>query len=1108
MKLNNTCILSESDAGKILSLLGNTAEETIFLCTPPCSLIGITVTSYSDLDSFRMDPLFESYDSEQHSLLVYESNVPCILRFFEPEDPVFDGWKNIHSYCDQSAAAKRCLEEELSHLLKKKGPNTDSFTSSLNQFLHHFSFEASVYLHQRTQNFIEDLFEQGTAHPGRTAVVDRNGTRSVSYEQFISLIKKAATKIKRLQLTPHSYIIINMDRCMEYHAAMYAVVLSGHAFVPLVPDTPQAREAYIREESESEFTIRNEFFDDLDQYEEYKGTMPAESDPAMMLYTSGSTGRPKGVYYSFGVLSRCYQYAEFILEDIDPIIYASSIALSFAAIAVDTFHIYCLGGTMHILSDDVRKDINLMNAYYKEHGITCGNVHPRLHRYLDGGDQLKRIFTSGHRITDFYSDRFETILGYGLAETFAVPTYFRLDHAYTTTPVGHAHGGYTVIVCDSNGNEVPDGIQGEVRIKGDIACGYFKMPELTAETFEKQPDGTVLLHTHDIGYKDENGDLVLLNRDDWLVKINGMSVNPAEIDYAMSHIPNIRESAAKGFTDKNGNSYICDYYVTDDDTLTPETLKNYLGNTLMPYMIPAVFVRMDHLPQTISSKVDYTALKAPERFSENTVYEAPADETETRICKAFEKVLGRSRIGRNDDFFESGGDSLSLIELLSVLDDARLSLADIAVLKTPKALAALLASAEKEPELSETTNEYLLTPYQSHYLSACSHDKFITIGNSPYCIRLSKGNITAHALQKALMEVFHAHPSFATKLIQKEDGSTVQTFSNDPFPQPEIRSVAEESVQTILDEYLKPINLSGFPLFHTIILETETNLYLFLDVHHIIFDHDSFQIVLRDLAERIHGNRLKQDYYRNYLFRMNQRAAQMRLLQKELSEKFPESEYIRHPAFDQSDFSYHTETICLNTVIRPEMIRRLNSGKRASVQNALIACALYALHKDTGSNHVLAGWIYKGRDSSRKLNMTGLLISSLLSSADFSKIQTPEALLELIQAETRDSLPLAELSPGSLAGGISEKDIMTVNYHGSTDDSAFSGAETISLVNQNRANTCIFYIILRETERNLGELLFKYNDTVYSREHIEQFAAYFLEAVRYVSDKDPWLQPK
>ena len=1108
MKTNSTCTISKTDTGKRISLLERIAEETVFLCTPSCCLIGITVSSFSELDPFRMDPLFESYDARQHQLLLPEKNTSCIVRFFESGDPVFDGWKNIRSYCDLSPAAKRCYEEELFHLQKRHELHTSSFASELDSFLHHFSFEASVYLHQRRQNFIEDLFEQGATHPDRPAVVDQNGARTVTYEPFVSLIRKTASKIKSLQLTPHSYIIINMGRCMEYHAAMYAVVLSGHAFIPLVPDTPHAREAYIRQESESEFTIRETFFDDIDRYEEYKGPMPEESDPAMMLYTSGSTGRPKGVYYTFGVLSRCYQYAEFILEDIDPIIYASSIALSFAAIAVDTFHIYCRGGTMHILSDDVRKDINRMNAYYKEHGITCGNVHPRLHRYLDGGDQLKRIFTSGHRITDFYSDRFETILGYGLAETFAVPTYFRLDRAYTATPVGHAHGGYTVIVCDSDGNEVPDGTQGEVRIKGDIACGYFKMPELTAETFEKQPDGTVLLHTHDIGYKDENGNLVLLNRDDWLVKINGMSVNPAEIDYAMSHIPGIRESAAKGFTDGNGNSYICDYYVTDDDTLTPEVLKEHLQKTLMPYMIPAAFVRMDRLPQTISSKVDYTALQAPERFRTDTLYAAPADEIETRICSAYEKVLGRNRIGRNDDFFESGGDSLSLIELLAVLDDPRLSLADIAALKTPKALAELLRSTEEEPETPENTTEYRLTPYQSHYLSACSYDKSITIGNNPFCIRLSRERISARSLQEALLEVLQAHPSFATKLIHKEDGSVLQTFDENSFPLPQIRSVNEEDIPAILEECLKPIDLSGFPLVHTVILETETNLYLFLDVHHIIFDHDSFHIVLRDLAERLNGNHLKQDYYRNYLFRMNQRQEQAHALQKELLEKYPETEYIRHPAFDQLDFSYHTETIRTETTIHPDMIRSLSSGKKASVQNALIACALYALHKDTGNDQVLAGWIYNGRDSSRKMNMTGLLISSLLSGADFRAIHTPEDLLDHVQAQTRDSLIQSELSPGSLAGGVFEKDILTVNYHGAIDDSVFPEAETISLVNRNSANTCIFYIILRETEPHQGELLFKYNDTVYSREHIERFAAHFLEAVRYVSDPDPWLQPK
>ncbi|MBO7702860.1 MAG: AMP-binding protein, partial [Solobacterium sp.] len=502
-------------------------------------------------------------------------------------------WDAIQRYCESCPPAMRSFLEETSRIQKRYGNQDADYQKAMETFLHHFAFEASIYLHSKEKNYIEDLFDQCAAHPDRTAVVDQNGERRTSYAEFVSLIRKTTSKISSLGLKEHSFIIINMGRCREYPAAMYAVVLSGHALIPLVPETPPDREAYIVTEAESSYTIREDFFDDIDSYAEAEGRMPDADDTAMMLYTSGSTGRPKGVSYSFKMLSFCYQHAMFILEDIDPVIYASSIAYSFAAISVDTFHVFCVGGTMHILSDEVRKDISLMNAYYQKHGITVGNVHPRLHPYLDGGSQLKRIFTSGHRITNFYNESFETYLGYGLAETFSVPTHFCLDRSYASTPVGKPYGGYLVVVCDPEGNELPDGEQGEVRILGDLAQGYFKNPELTAETFEKLSDGTVLLHTHDIGYKDENGDLVLVNRNDMLVKINGMSVNPAEIDYAMSGIPGIRESAAKGFTDANGNSYICDFYASDDDTLTPDVLKEQLGRSLMPYMIPAVFVKMD-----------------------------------------------------------------------------------------------------------------------------------------------------------------------------------------------------------------------------------------------------------------------------------------------------------------------------------------------------------------------------------------------------------------------------------------------------------------------------------------------------------------------------------
>ncbi len=1095
----------------ITSVFGESVTDIFPVC-PPSKKCGIkTAVLAAEVPSFEIlkaaaSSSLPDYDEVRHHLYWNDGSQHVLIQFFEAGSPAAVSWKTIARYCLSCPAAMHSFQEEQARLLKRYGTANEAYDRSRDNFLLHFSKEAAVYLHHEERNYIEDLFDQSQAHPDRTAVVDQNGERRTSYAEFVSLIRKTAAKIQSLSLPSGSFILVNMDRCREYHIAMYAIVLAGHAVIPLVPETPAEREAYIQNESESPYIIREDFFKDIASWPEAQCSMPKDSDTAMMLYTSGSTGRPKGVSYSFGMLSRCYQYAQFILEDIDPIIYASSIACSFAAISVDTFHVYCAGGTMHILSDEVRKDIRLMNAYYKKHGITAGNVHPRLHRLLDGGPQLKRIFTSGHRITDFYSDKFETILGYGLAETFSVATYFRLDRSYPFTPVGKAHGGYEITICDAEGNEVPDGEKGEVLITGYLAQGYFKNPELTAETFETKEDGTVVLHTHDIGYKDENGDLILVNRNDMLVKINGMSVNPAEIDHAMSGITGIKESAAKGFTDANGNAYICDFYVTEEEALTPEVLKKQLGRTLMPYMIPTVFVRMERLPQTISSKVDYAALKAPERNSEAAAFEAPQNEEEERLCRAFEKVLGRNRIGRTDDFFLCGGDSLSLIELLAELDDSTLSLSDIAELRTPEKLAVLLQeNRARQSGTASRYSTYALTPYQMHYLNACSSAQDINMGSSPFALRLTRKDTDAVSLQRAVQNVLSLHPVFHTRLAKQADGTVIQSFSQDDLPSPEIRRVDEEQADAVLTECLVPISLWEYPLYRSVILETEVNLYLFLDIHHIITDYYSQQILLRDIVAELHDGTKKEDHYPDYLSRMNEKAERGEIadLKEKLLKKY--DPYTRHLSFDASQFSYRTRMIRYKVTLKPEEIRSIRNGSRPGVQTALTACTLYAMHQDTNKDRILAGWLYSGRDSAEKMNMAGLMISSLLSAVDFNTVHSPEELLEAVQSGMNESLAEAECSPGSLIGGPFERDLITVNYSYMGREESLPGVEKVSLINRTSANTCIFYIILNEGIDHTGELLFKYNDSVYTNEHIERFISYFQSAVKWLSETKPWL---
>ena len=1013
----------------------------------------------------------------------------------------------IEYYCRTNPYAAKLVQEELDRWNRRYGQEPAAHEQAMKRFLRLFLPNAKNWKHIQEYTFLDDLFSQANAHPERTAIVDENGTRTTSYAEFVSRIRKAARKIQTLNLTPGSFIIINMGRTREYLTSFYAILCAGYAVIPLVPDIPEEREAYIREESKSELTIHLDFFDDIDQYDELEVSPRKEDDIALMLYTSGSTGRPKGVFYTFGPLSRLFQRAVVFLDGIDPIIYGSSIAYSFAAISVDTCHVFCAGGTMHILPDEVRKDVFAMNAYYQKHGLTTGNVHPRLHKLFKPGPQLRRIFTSGHRITDFYSDQFETVLGYGLAETFTVPTCFLLDRAYKATPVGKQYNGFNVIVCDEAGNEVPDGTEGEVRMAGDLSEGYFGMPELTAKTFERRPDGTVLLHTHDIGYKDENGDLVLLNRDDWMVKINGMSVNPAEIDYAMSSIKGIRETAAKGFEDHRGNPYLCSFYVTDDNSITPEYLRQELSKTLMPYMIPSFFIRMEQLPQTISSKVDYTRLLAPDTLIAEVPYEAPRDELEARICDVFAHVLDRKQVGRNDDFFHLGGDSLSVMEVAAEIEDDRISVAVIVQEKTPAAIAARARQSVKAVHGSEK-DRFALTPYQNRYLEFCTMAKGITMGNSPTCFEADPSHISPEQLQKAVTAALRLHPSYRTKLTKESDGTVSQSFCTEFISVPEIISLQESELDDAMDQFLQPFELFDAPLLRSKIILTPSRLLLLFDVHHIISDAISMQNLVRDIDLLLYQKTPTSDAYLDYLARMDAKTANGEIvaLQETLVDRFLHQDYVFHPAPDLSNPSFHTSMVKYAVRLLPERLRLRADGTTVRIQTAIIAAALLAMRRDTGSDKVLVNWLYHGRDTFSKQNMTGLLITSMPVAVDFSKLQSAEALFSAIDEMNTEMLGQAECSPGTLLSGPLSEDILTVNYdmHTSTPLQSFTG--TKSLINRNTANTNIFYLIVNEYRDHNAEILFKYNDTLYSEEHIRRFAESFFEAVRECSAQDSWIE--
>jgi hypothetical protein len=380
------------------------------------------------------------------------------------------------------------------------------------------------------------------------------------------------------------------------------------------------------------------------------------------------------------------------------------------------------------------------------------------------------------------------------------------------------------------------------------------------------------------------------------------------------------------------------------------------------------------------------------------------------------------------------------------------------------------------------------------------------MGNTPCCIRLEGNYYTEEEVKEAFRKVLAAHPALRSVISSAEEGTVLSRFEARPALEMETVDLPDGVSEEILQNCIRPFALFNHPLVHAKLFRTKDSLVLFFDVHHIVFDHHSMRIFVRDLFAAMRKEALHKDVYPEYLLGMKKRTerGEIAALKKELTAKY--EGYVRHPQFDGSAFAWHTEMIERHVLLKPECMKLCSDGRRAGIQAGLIAACLLAVHKDTGKEKVLSGWLYSGRDSAEKMNMTGLMITSLLASADFSKIKTAEQLLDAVQLNMRESLRSAELSPGSLLQGLAEEDLITVNYTAYTKEEPPVHARRINLMNRNTANTCVFYVILNEKEDGSGDLLFKYNDSVYSKVHIEQFITHFFEAVQELSDQESWME--
>ena len=697
-------------------------------------------------------------------------------------------------------------------------------------------------------NFISLFSAQAEIHKNDIAVVDFNGRRSTTYEQLDLLSSLVAGKLIDRGCEKGNFIIINMERRMEYMAAYLGVLKAGCAIVPVVPEYPEERINYIKKNCEAAAVIGFDFFDDIDDYPAY--SEPAENNaPAMLVYTSGSTGNPKGILHSSGDIARAALRHREFFDGISDIVFGATTPFSFMAHIFEYTSVWCLGGTVHILPDEVRKSAKGLAAYFSENGVTIAWIPPQMLKIFKNieikNSRFQCALCGGERLSNTYSDKYIIRNVYGMTEFAGIVTSFRLDREYENTPIGKALDRVKVFIGDENGNVI-SADEGEIWAELDSDFSYFKDKERTDAILKRTADGKALMRTGDIGRLDENGNLLFVNRNDWMVKVNGQRVETLEIESQLQSMAEIENAAVKAFVDSNSQTYLAAYYVSGGDT-DERKIRHYLSEKLPPYMIPRFFVRLDEMPKNLNGKLDRKALREPDASMYKTQYAEPENETEERLCAGFEEVLSCGTVGTGDDFFALGGDSIKVLLLIEKTKLDFLTPDMILSGRTPKNIALLCEAAngsaaavhyEAIPEICPLSDSQ-----RGVYLECAENPDSVMYNIPMLCIlpektdkaRFASAVKTAAKKHKALNVTIglpDAEPSmlFAEKEIVIEE-KTVQSLENE------------------CKSFVKPFDLEKGPLYRFEICQCGDKTAFLFDIHHIIFDGTSAEKFISDIAK-------------------------------------------------------------------------------------------------------------------------------------------------------------------------------------------------------------------------------------------------------------------
>ncbi len=869
-----------------------------------------------------------------------------------------------------------------------------------------------------TQTIVSLFRRQAQATPDNVAVVYKDF--QYTYAQVDAISDRIAAYLVGKGLKTEDVVSVLIPRCQWMAIASLGVLKAGCAYQPLDPSYPQERLNFMMKDANAQLLIIDETLREL--VNEYEGevlltrdidALPAATLPAVdirpeqlfiLLYTSGSTGIPKGCQLTHAnLVAFCAWYQRFydLHAEHNVAAYAS---YGFDACMMDMYPALTCGATVHIIAEEMRLDLIALNDYFEQqhisHSFMTTQVGYQFATSIEN-HSLLHLSTGGEKLatlTPPQGYRFYNV--YGPTECTIFTTTYLVDRKMRDIPIGKPLDNMRLYIVDPQGRRLPVGAAGELWVAGpQVSRGYLNRPEKTAEVYITNPFTTDekyarVYRTGDIVRYLPSGDIQFVGRRDGQVKIRGFRIELKEVESVIREFPGIKDATVQAFDEEGGGKFIAAYIVSDQQ-VDIEALNNFILDQKPPYMVPAVTMQIDAIPLNQNQKVNKRALPKPEKKAEAAeAVAAPMNVLEQELHQVVADIVGNTEFGITTVLGYAGLTSISAIRLAvqvnkryGVTLDSR-SLVKTGTLQTieNEILKHLLESgstaAPTVTPVEVTRDKPTSVPLsyaQTGVYYECLKNPTSTIYNIPYLLSYPAG-VDAQQLAQAVKRVLEAHPELNVHFTTQGD-TIVQTLDGAVAVQVPVKSMTHDELQQYKNDFVQPFNLQKPPLYRCEVVETPQGAHLLIDVHHLLFDGGSADLMFHQISDVLEGKDIATERYTYLDYVTDQQQAEQgeefAQAQKFFAEKLQTCEGASEIPADlpkSAEQGFIGEVVC---PVDHDRVAAFCREQEVTPAHLFLAATAYVVARYTNNRDVYLCTVSSGRANLKISDTVGMFVNTL-----------------------------------------------------------------------------------------------------------------------------------